>query len=1197
MRSRLSYSLLSVGLLWAQLNGIYTIGPGGDYTYISEALNALTTQGISGNVTFQILPSYTGEDANNTNILIVNPYSGMGTYNVTLTVHPSRATVAEIALDPSAVSSQRFVLRFNGIDNFTVDGGPNRLIRFRVGTPDAGLGVIGLIPTGSNPCRNITLRNIEVDGGSKNQTRVGIYLGNAASFPGTASVGGNNNNLIENCWIYRVQEGIILHGNSATNRDVGNIVRGCKIGHANLVRSWGGGGNYRSGIVAAHQDGLRIEQDTIFNAYSDQYYGFTGILVGATAGSSASLPTVAPCVNTHIAGNWIHSIEYAGTGGWDANGIRVYVGSVSNANIFIYNNFIAGIVADGYNNPAGTWNSYGILLQGSSNSNAGIYVYHNTIHLYGTPATPSPPSTSTPSCLAIRSGITGGVYVRNNIFQNTQTPAGSASSNRTTVAIAYEGNSPSVFAQLDNNAYFVNNANGAQYAFVGALGTSRYPSLSAWQTALGGGREQNSLQFSTAFPFVSPTDLHFPLAAAELPLEGGGVFITSPINIATDIDGETRPIGTPTGPDIGADEIAVPPCPSAITAGSLSITPSSIEAGTQSFTITANGTVTHPAEWQISINGGPWNSLQPYTSPTITYTPTQVGTYSFRIVARVARYHQTCPNLQNDTSNVVSGTVTCPSTLSAGTISASVTSQPAGNPFQITAAGPVSLPAQWEDSIAGGSWTMRAPYTSPTYNYTPTSPGTYYVRLAALPPAGCSGSPVYSNVLTLQATATGNTILDPLDITPRDPNRTDTTVNGNNQPPFTNTYTGPGNQPSPDVFYMYVLRQCLDSIRVSTCNSTSFGSNNDLYLHVINISANRRLYTDGGRCGGSTTLWQAALDIFHDPTATGAQNVTSSSGYRAGMRLAANDTLIIVVEGYGSQTGPFVLEVQEFRYNPANQPSLPNPPFFPYDTSRVCWRGGIVRDSLNTGITTPGVQHVWYRNGQVVPGVNGPIYRPSYNRGGIIDTIVVELRTATSSYCAPSGTFPRDTIYVLVDSLPEVRFVVNGSPYNHGETVEITPSGSGNVCVQYSASTNAYTSYLWVINRSTYTGPGPHTECYPSTATRDTIVLVTTNGSCVKRDTLYLFIDRSTSSLSPSRGGIMLYPNPAQDVINILSGSTGGAEVRLYDLRGQLLYQERLYLQAEEPLRWRLPALSMGVYLIEVRQGERLLREPLLIER
>jgi pectate lyase len=141
-----------------------------------------------------------------------------------------------------------------------------------------------------------------------------------------------------------------------------------------------------------------------------------------------------------------------------------------------------------------------------------VYVYHNSIHLYGSVNSSS--TNSNPSCLAIQSGITGGVYVRNNIFQNTQTP-GAASSTRRTIAVAYQGSSPNVFAELDNNAYYVDNANGAQYAFIGALGSNVYATLTDWRGAVGSTREQNSIQLSAGAPFQSNDTCTFRMGRAR----------------------------------------------------------------------------------------------------------------------------------------------------------------------------------------------------------------------------------------------------------------------------------------------------------------------------------------------------------------------------------------------------------------------------------------------------------------------------------------------------------------------------------------------------------------------------------------------------------------------------------------------------------------------------------------------------------
>ncbi len=1117
----------------------------------------------------------------------------MGTYSVKLTVDPSVTTPVTVATSPTTGVLSRFVLRLEGIDNFIIDGGPQRLLRFQNNNPNSGTGVIGLISDNglsSSPCRRITIRNIEVDGQDKSQTRVGIYLGALATFPSAASVTGNNNILLENCWVYGVQEGIILWGPSST-RDQNNIVRGCKVGHPTLLLSWGGNTG-SSGILVANQANLRLEQDTVFNASSSSNYGYAGIGVGYAPQPTHFDITIAPCQDVHVARNWIYNIAYTGTGGWQAYGIRVHVGSLAPANIYLYNNFVAGISADGWQSPGSSGNAYGIYLQGSSNSNAGIYVYHNSVHLYGAPTTTS--TSSNPSCLGIASSITGGVRVRNNIFQNTQSPS-SATSTRTTIAIAYEGTSASVFAELDNNAYYVENAAGSQYAFIGALGTSRYATLSNWQTAVGGGREQNSLALSSpGAPFSSPTNLHIPHGTSTS-IEGGGVLITSPIAIADDIDGDIRPDGS-SNPDIGADEFVptIPPCPSTISADQLNIAPSSLPAGTGSFSVSVQNptNVTQPASWFVSYNGGAWQLLGAYNpaTPSISYTPTAAGTYEFALIAYVASYHSGCPGLVNDTATIT-GTVTCPSALSADQIAVSPTSVPIGQSVTVTVANPsnVTLPAQWEVSTNGGAtWTGVASYTGSPFTYTPTQLGAHQIRLTALPPAGCGAlSPVYSNVESFTVNPPpGASINDPIDITPTVPTRTDTTVNGNNSlPGYTDNYTGPGNnQSSPDVYYLYILRECMDSISVSLCNTSGSGSLSDTYLHIFHKQTGRVLYNDDN-CGSRSFIM-----AFHDPAATGV----SGSVRRGGMRLAQGDSLIIIVQGFGSGTGSFVLNVTEYRYNPANQPTLPQPPFFSYDTSRVCFRGGVARDTLNTGITTPGLTHVWYLNGQQVAGVSGNQYIPQFTGPGV-DTVVVEIRSAALSYCAPAQNIPRDTVYIVVDTLPKEQFLVNGSSlYNHADYASL--SGSAPLCVTYEPSiVNPAFTFTWTINGNTYTGPGPHQECYTASQTADTVVLIATNGACVEYDTLYVILD-ITTGLQGMESGLVVYPNPAKDQVYLRAQQSGYAQVRLFDARGGRVWEQAALLQAHEPFALPVGSLPVGVYLLEVRQGQRLLRTRLAIQ-
>jgi hypothetical protein len=126
----------------------------------------------------------------------------------------------------------------------------------------------------------------------------------------------------------------------------------------------------------------------------------------------------------------------------------------------------------------------------------------------------------------------------------------------------------------------------------------------------------------------------------------------------------------------------------------------------------------------MSVDGGPWNVIAAYTGPSYVYTPSSAGNYDFRLVAIVAPYHSGCPNnLQNDSSNIVSVLVFCPTALSADQISVNPTTIIQTQTVTLSVNNPsnVTLPAQWEVSTVGasGPWNVLAPYTGSSYTYAP----------------------------------------------------------------------------------------------------------------------------------------------------------------------------------------------------------------------------------------------------------------------------------------------------------------------------------------------------------------------------------------------------------------------------------------------------------------------------------------------
>ena len=95
------------------LAGSYTVGNGGDYASISTALNAITIYGISGPVTFNILPGTYIEQST------IGEIYGTSATN-TLTIQSSTGDTADVNWQYTPTSSTNYVLKVNGTDHLTI---------------------------------------------------------------------------------------------------------------------------------------------------------------------------------------------------------------------------------------------------------------------------------------------------------------------------------------------------------------------------------------------------------------------------------------------------------------------------------------------------------------------------------------------------------------------------------------------------------------------------------------------------------------------------------------------------------------------------------------------------------------------------------------------------------------------------------------------------------------------------------------------------------------------------------------------------------------------------------------------------------------------------------------------------------------------------------------------------------------------
>lgn len=138
-----------------------------------------------------------------------------------------------------------------------------------------------------------------------------------------------------------------------------------------------------------------------------------------------------------------------------------------------------------------------------------------------------------------------------------------------------------------------------------------------------------------------------------------------------------------------------------------------------------------------------------------------------------------------------------------------------------------------------------------------------------------------------------------------------------------------------------------------------------------------------------------------------------------------------------------------------------------------------------------------------------------------------------------------------------------------------------------SLSPGLFSSYLW------QDGSSGNTFSFPT----DTIpgdyliwVEVINDQGCIARDSLTVTVE-STNSLTPSAGNWRIYPNPARDVMRI-DGPLQPDMVMIRDMQGRLI---RKYEAPERIIP--LPEFPDGVYLIQIRSGERTTNQLLRIIR
>lgn len=230
----------------------------------------------------------------------------------------------------------------------------------------------------------------------------------------------------------------------------------------------------------------------------------------------------------------------------------IYTSSMGAGNIVTYyNNMISDLRA-----PAGVQASVPVITGINITGGNLLSLYYNSVYLnasstganFGTAALYS--VTSMPM-----------LELKNNIFVNTSTPAGTG----TTAALRFTNSTITNYAQTSNNNLFYSGTPGVSNVLF-FDGTNRDQGLSAFQSRV---YPRETLSVTGMPPFINTasgsTNLHLQTGVAT-PCESGGTPVTNPlVNADYDMNPRYPNAGFPTGaippaaPDMGADEFGGTP--------------------------------------------------------------------------------------------------------------------------------------------------------------------------------------------------------------------------------------------------------------------------------------------------------------------------------------------------------------------------------------------------------------------------------------------------------------------------------------------------------------------------------------------------------------------------------------------------------------------------------------------------------------
>jgi hypothetical protein len=444
--------------------GTYTIGSSGYFSSIQSAFDKLSTDGVAGPVTLELIDDLYTASTDSFGFKLVGPIPGAGP-NSRVTIKP--AANKNVTIEGNGFMTVQFLnTNYVTVDGVSVTGATTLTIHtLHNAAYSENDGIIFVNNSDHNVIQNIIFIN---EDDSRNTLAGGFWIINGSASP--------DSNLIQDNFVKRCAVGLNISGWSSPVKAIGNIIRGNKIGsETDSLITWG--------IQVDYCQNSIIENNIVQNLGST--YSIAGYNYGIKSYYGSG---------DIIRNNIIHNIKLSA--GYNKIGILLSGGSGQiGSNNQVYNNMVYDIQGSSTHS-----NSRVTGIQMWYQDSAKIY--YNSVYLSGIGS-----NVRGSAALFIDNNCTN-IDVKNNILVNTRDESPYCASS------IYDYTAANLTSDY-NDLYYEPN----QYNCLVRAGGTDYLTLADWQVT---GQDLNSI---TEMPnFVAP-DLHIDGGILTL-LDGGAIPIT-----------------------------------------------------------------------------------------------------------------------------------------------------------------------------------------------------------------------------------------------------------------------------------------------------------------------------------------------------------------------------------------------------------------------------------------------------------------------------------------------------------------------------------------------------------------------------------------------------------------------------------------------------------------------------------------------